>query len=168
MLSELAESPKWLLLKGKKKRDERLRDEETVLRFFAFYNLGAASYRTPLKQWLNDAAQEGRKYSQKKIHELSSVWHRAIDVALIWFDNSECFRRTGSRQINKALFDLVMNYAIRFDANGAKIIREEFRNKYFQLLQIEEFNDLIGRAVDHTRRTKRRFEIWEKHFSDLS
>ena len=35
------------------------------------------------------------------------------------------------------------------------------RTNYTKLLHDDEFSDFISRAVDHIKRTKRRFEIWE-------
>lgn len=153
----------WLDILGKKQPDKRMRDEELVLRFFAFWIDGVASYRTPQKHWLNDAAKAGRKYSKQKIAELDSVWKRAIDASLVWFEPAECFRREmdgRSRAINRALFDLVMQSAAHVGPKGAGRHREKFRKQYAVLLHNDEFADLVSRAVDHKKRTTRRFKIW--------
>ena len=34
-------------------------------------------------------------------------------------------------------------------------------------LRNDEFEDLISRAVDHTKRTKRRFQMWEDHIGQV-
>lgn len=168
LLGKLSEDPKWLSILNRKNADNRLRDEEIILRFFAFFVHGLDSYRTPQKHWLNDVAKQGRRYSEKTISELQDTWGRMIDNSLIWFDKAECFRRPGSRAINKALFDLVAQTASKMDQDKATKMREEFRNRYTNLLQEEEFQDLISRAVDHTKRTRRRFEIWNERFGELT
>jgi hypothetical protein len=87
-------------------------------------------------------------------------------VALVWFDSDECFRRIPLEKpgaINRALFDLTMHSAIKTSTAKAKAKRAAVRIQYTKLLQVEEFNDLISRAVDHTKRTKRRFAIWNKY-----
>lgn len=164
LLQDVVNYPPWLNILGKKQPDKRMRDEELALRFFAFWLHGIDSYRTPQKHWLNDAAKKGRKYSETKINELRAVWNRAIDTALEWFDPSECFRRLPlgrSRAINRALFDLVIFSAASIDPNKARSLRIKVRENYEKILTGNaEFNDLISRAVDHTKRTKRRFEIW--------
>jgi hypothetical protein len=137
-----------------------MRDEELILRFFAFYIHGIESYRTPQKHWLNDAAKAGKAYSQVRIEELHGVWKNTIDVSLRWFTPKECFRREKSRAINRALFDIVAITASRIDINNANNLRQVFRERYTTLLSNDEFQDLISRAVDHTKRTKRRFEMW--------
>lgn len=153
----------WLGILGKKQPDKRMRDEELVLRFFAFWIHGVNSYRTPQKHWLNDAAKAGKKYSQQKIAKLDSVWKGAIDASLEWFEPSECFRRETSGRasaINRALFDLVMYSAAHVGPKQAGRHRKTFRKQFAILLRNDEFTDLISRAVDHKKRTSRRFEIW--------
>ena len=155
----------WLKILGKKEPDKRMRDEELILRFFAFWIHGVNSYRTPQKHWLNEAAKIGRKYSKKKIDELNEVWQRSINISLEWFDPKECFRRLplgNSRGINRALFDLVMLTAARTKIEEARKRKTQLRNSYNSLLADVEFKDLINRAVDHKKRTLRRFEIWNK------
>ena len=67
----------WLQILGKKQPDKRMRDEELVLRFFAFWMNGVEAYRTPQKHWLNDTAKAGKKLSEGKIDELDSVWKKS-------------------------------------------------------------------------------------------
>ena len=142
-----------------------MRDEELVLRFFAFHIQGIESYRTPQKYWLNEAAKKGQALSQKRIETLRQDWQHALEVALIWFKPEECFRRLPiekSRPINRALFDLTMHAASRVPIGNAPAFRKEVRSQYVRLLKLAEFNDLISRAVDHTKRNKRRFEMWDE------
>jgi hypothetical protein len=167
LLGELSEGAEWLSIIGRKHPDPRLRNEEAILRFFAFHEQGIESYRTPQKHWLNSAAKQGRRYSEAKIAELRAIWAAMIDNSLTWFAPRDCFRRPGSRAINKALFDLVGLSATKISAAYALQVRGEFRRRYKDILEDEEFLDLISRAVDHTRRTRRRFEIWNQRFGDL-
>lgn len=167
LLGQLSEDPDWLGILGRKIPDIRLRDEEVILRFFAFHIDGLDSYKTPQKHWLNEAAKAGMRYSDAKIGELSIAWKRTINTSLVWFDRTECFRRPGSRAINKALFDLVCSSAKRVAPQAAANIAAEFRDLYADLLNDDEFQDLISRAVDHTSRTRRRFEIWNNRFEQL-
>jgi hypothetical protein len=152
----------WLTILRRKEPDKRMRDEELILRFFAFYTEGPAAYRTPQKHWLNEVAKNGQKFSPAQIKKLNNAWKHAIDVSLIWLDPEECFRRDGtSRVINRTLFDLITHSATRVSANRAENVKVAFRKAFAKILQDEEFNDLISRAVDHTSRTKRRFELWQ-------
>ncbi len=165
LLKEAVNYEPWLKILKKRNVDKRMRDEELVLRFFAFHIHSIDSYRTPQKHWLNDVAKEGMRYSEQKIIGLHETWKQAIDVSLIWLSPLECFRRETegkTRGINRALFDLTMNSATNVPPERAKSYRRAFRKNYSTLLKHDEFNDLISRAVDHTKRTTRRFEIWEE------
>ncbi|WP_042726175.1 hypothetical protein [Chthoniobacter flavus] len=139
-----------------------MRDEELVLRFVAFALHGKSSYRTPQKHWLNDAAKKGRKYTPEKIGQVKNLWESALETALAWFEPKECFRRLPptSKTINRALFDLVMFSAMAVRPGEAAKIRPKVRKRFAELMRNEEFLDLISRAVDHKKRTLRRFEIW--------
>jgi hypothetical protein len=57
LVGELSYDPRWLAIRGRKQPDKRLADEEIILRFFAYQILGLKTYKTPLKNWLNDAAR---------------------------------------------------------------------------------------------------------------
>jgi hypothetical protein len=105
------------------------------------------------------------KYSQEQIINLRNVWENAINVCLQWFEPNECFRRqplTKSCAINRALFDLSMFSASKVTPEKARLFRKQFRQQYDRIMRKSEFIDLISRAVDHTKRTKRRFEIWNE------
>ena len=165
LLKECVLYTPWLQILNKKSPDPRMREEELVLRFFAFHIGGIQGYRTPQKHWLNEAAKAGKRYDQNKINELGSVWRNSIDVSRLWFDREQCFRRPNPKKsgpINKALFDLVMHEVSGLSAQEATAVRDDFRKRFSELMEAEEFQDLISRAVDHTKRTKRRFEIWDE------
>lgn len=161
LIKDLVEDKAWLDVLGKKQPDRRMRDEELILRFFAFRISGIAGYRTPQKHWLNAVAKAGKSYSAKTISELQAGWSRALSNSLIWFEPRNCFRRPGSRVMNRALFDLVTLFASEMSAADATRIKDQFLQCYQQILNNAEFKDLISRSVDHTSRTKRRFEMWE-------
>ncbi|WP_374352692.1 DUF262 domain-containing protein [Limnohabitans sp.] len=167
LIKVTAESKQWLEILGKKKPDARMRDEEIILRFFAFQISGVQGYKTPQKHWLNSVAKEGQKFSELKIAELNQKWDNAIGNALIWFEPKACFRRSGSKAINRSLFDLIAFHAARVTPERALETQAEFQACYAEILDSSEFLDLISRSVDHTSRTKRRFELWEEKFGGL-
>jgi hypothetical protein len=98
---------------------------------------------------------------------LNAIWQNAIQNSLIWFEPKECFRREDSKVINRALFDLVAFAAANTNPTEARKKRKNFRETYQLLLSNEEFQDLISRSVDHTKRTKRRFEMWDEFFQGV-
>ena len=167
LLKEAVANKDWLQILGKTQPDKRMRDEELVLRFFAFQISGVHGYRTPLKHWLNSVAKAGMKFTDARITQLHETWTNAIHCSLIWFAPNECFRRGGSRSINRALFDLIAFTASKIENDEANKIRSDFRRIYSKLMLEQDFQDLIGRSVDHTKRTKKRFEMWHKAFEEI-
>lgn len=166
LLSRLAEHKPWLNILRRKRPDKRLRDEELILRFFAFHIKGLDGYRTPQKHWLNEVAKQGKHYTTERLDELEQTWKDAIDKCLLLFPARDCFRRldrTTKRQVvNRALMDLVMTTMAQTDRAVVRREAAAFRRHYRRLLQNEEFQDLIGRSIDHKSRTLRRFEMWRE------
>lgn len=155
----------WLSILGKKAPDKRMRDEELVLRFVAFYTEGLSTYKTPQKHWLNEVAKKGRRIKPENGDSIRQAWATAIENSLTWFEPHECYRSSISdppRAINKAIFDLVAQSAASVSNTEAKRIRKELRKELSELLSDEEFQDLISRSVDHTKRTRRRFDLWRE------
>ena len=167
LLGELSFGESWLRIRGKKLPDKRLADEEMILRYLSFQIQGLGSYRTPLKNWLNDASRIGRRLSKDEIEKLRKKWDNAIRVSLMWFEPKACFRRTGGTAINRALFDLVMYTASSVDPMLAEQESDQFVLKYVDILENPEFEDLISRSVDHKKRTERRFEIWLEGMAEI-
>ncbi len=162
LLGTLSEGSLWLKILGRRSPDKRLRDEELILRFFAFEIMGLNSYRTPLKHWLNEAAKAGRSFNANKISQLGENWNSALAIVATWFPPNIAFRRPDSKAVNRALFDLVMSTAKKVDLEFAQRSSDIFFSLYRDILSDEEFLDLISRSVDHTKRTKRRFELWSE------
>ena len=166
LLGELANFPPWLKILNRKSPDRRMRDEELILRFFAFHIHGLGSYRTPQKRWLNDAAELGRYYTEDHISELAAIWMEAVENCLIVFSPEECFRRIPleKRQVvNRALMDLTMYSLSGMLGYDVKRVSNAFYSRYKALLKNKEFDDLITRSIDHKSRTLRRFELWQEH-----
>ena len=165
LLDTLVEYKPWLRILNRKTPDKRMRDEELILRFFAFLTQGLQSYRTPQKHWLNDAAKAGRQFSTDRIADLERVWKENIDKCLIVFKPDECFRRLPLEKravVNRALMDLTMTSLAHAPESEVSNVAGEFYRRYVAILRNEEFADLITRAIDHKSRTLRRFSMWEE------
>ncbi|MEC8580762.1 MAG: DUF262 domain-containing protein [Pseudomonadota bacterium] len=167
LLAELSYGESWLAIRGRKKPDKRLADEEMILRFFAFHTQSLATYKTPLKNWLNTAARKGRKLSEEEISDLRQIWNEALSVALVWFEPSRCFRRPESKAINRALFDLIMKTAASVDLEVAEQKFTDFNNAFSTIMADEDFQDLISRSVDHKSRTEKRFAMWNQTMAEI-
>ena len=166
LLVRLAEYEPWLTILNRRTVDKRMRGEELILRFFSFQIHGLEGYKTPQKHWLNDMAKEGMEYSPQRISELDAIWKSTIDKSLLVFEANECFRRLPLEKpkmvINRALMDLVMASLAALEEGHVTTIAPQFRERYQLILEHDEFDDLITRAIDHKSRTVRRFQLWDQ------
>lgn len=167
LVGELSFDERWLQVRSRKTPDKRLADEEIILRFFAYQILTLATYKTPLKHWLNDAARTGRRFNAERVNSLREMWSHCLDVSLAFFEPRECFRRPGSTSINRALFDLIMDLASKITVETARKKKAQFRTAFDALCADDDFQDYISRSVDHKSRTERRFEIWNKRMDKV-
>ena len=168
LLGTLVTEPSWLEILNRKEPDARMRDEELILRFFAFRILGKDSYSTPQKKWLNKAADAGRKYSPEKIEALASEWKATIENCLLVFSPEECFRRLpikGRQVVNRALMDLTMASLAGIPRMEVQEKSKKFYDRYLALLQVKKFDDLITSSIDHKSRTFLRFELWSERIT---
>lgn len=170
LVGELAADATWLKVFKKKQPDPRMKDEELILRYFAFKLMGLESYRTPQKFWLNEAAANHRKLDPVLRETLKTDWLKALKNSVAIF-GSQAFRRAsdGSRSqpINKALVDLNMLTLSNIDLNIATNISKDYQKAELSLLCNDDFDDLISRSVDHVSRTKRRFNLWNETMQTL-
>lgn len=61
-----------------------------------------------------------------------------------------------------ALMDLTMSSLVQVPDSRVSDIADAFYQRYVDVLEDDEFDDLITRAIDHKSRTLRRFEIWRE------
>ena len=168
LLGRLATDPAWLSILGRKQPDRRMRDEELILRFFAFHISGLESYKTPQKRWLNDVADAGRNYPEERIDELAAVWRATIKNCLLIFKPIECFRRLPLERrsvVNRALMDLTMYSLKSIPPDEVAHKSALFYRYYKELVKDETFLDLITRSIDHKSKTITRFEMWSQRIT---
>ena len=170
LLGKLAEYRPWLNILGRKSPDNRMRDEELILRFFAFQVLGVGRYRTPQKYWLNDMADAGRRYDDEHIGQLEQLWKDTVDKCLVVFEPQECFRRIPLRKktvVNRALMDLTMHSLASVPMEVVERISVQYYHHYQRLLEVDCFLELITRGIDHKSRTEQRFDMWHKKITSV-
>ena len=167
LVNELATNQIWLGILGRKSPDNRMRTEELVLRYFSFLLNGFASYKAPLKRWLNHVARDNRKLSEDQRARLPQAWETALINSVGVLEPSECFRRPEydsgrTPPVNRALMDLMLVSMSQPGIEWTSESRKSFRHAYSRLLKNEEFLDLISRSIDHTSRMARRVELWNE------
>ena len=127
LIRRLSENPTFLYIRDVKEPDLRMKDNEMILRFFAFYEK-LPKYRGHLKKFLDDYQKSGMKMDTSHIEELENLFLRVInDVKIVFGKNA--FRKYDPQKqswegsVNRAVYDSVM---ICFaNANSAEIIAKK-------------------------------------------
>jgi hypothetical protein len=111
LLRDLNQNADWRELYGA--QSDRLKDQELILRFCAFY-LNEANYKRPLKRFLNDFVRDHRDGSGLDAGHLRTVFGQSCAL-LAEHVGPKVFKATG--QLNAALVDSVLvGVARRIDA----------------------------------------------------
>ena len=124
LIRRLSEHPDFLLVRDVKEPDLRMKDNEMILRFFAFYE-ELPQYCGNLKKFLDGYQKAGMEKDIKDINKLESLFIKVInDVKMVFGKNAfrkyDSQRHTWERSVNRAIYDSIM---ICFaNANSEEII----------------------------------------------
>lgn len=129
LIRRLSENHTFLYIRDVKEPDLRMKDNEMILRFFAFYEK-LPTYRGNLKKFLDDYQRSGMKMDSNHIKDIEKLFLRVInDVKIVFGKNA--FRKYDSQNeswegsVNRAIYDSVM---ICFaNAESAEIIAKKDR-----------------------------------------
>ena len=145
----------------------RLKDQELILRFFAFGH-NATNYKRPMKEFLNEFMGTHRRLRLLNADSLECEFAAAI-AALTQQGALEPRRlfRPGS-QINAAVFDAVMvGIAKRLEADAEPPEGAAVRGAYEALLANEEFQRAYGRATADEASVESRLKLATEAFTAL-
>ena len=139
LLNELNEYPKWRELFGKK--NERLKDKEMILRFFAMYEK-KKSYEKPLKEFLNKFNAEYRNADVNTIARFRNIFISSIDTIYKYF-GPDAFRPF--KLFNASVFEVLMvGIALRCALN---INFDELAKNIRTLYDHEDFSKTLARST---------------------
>lgn len=155
LIDELNEYSSWRELFGKK--NNRLKDQEMILRFFAMYT-DLDSYSKPLKEFLNKFNSRYRNPTDEEIERLSNIFKETTDKILKYFGKS-AFRP--DRVFNASAFEVLMvGIARRLNTN---IDYTSLAENINELYKDQDFIDSITRATSDDKVV----EIRHKMFNDF-
>lgn len=142
LLRELNEFPAWRALYGP--QSKRLKDQELILRFFAFLHMGS-DYQRPMKEFLNTYAGENRDLNRQSGDRLRNEFTETTTAIL---DNiGHGAFRLASAQVNAALLDsLMVGIAERLSA-GPITDKDATRAAYDRLLEDNEYLAAVQRST---------------------
>jgi hypothetical protein len=161
LLHDLNKNGDWRAIYGPE--DGRMRDQELVLRFFAFY-YGAATYKIPLVDFLNTFMGGHKRIQETLATEMKQVFSETIHSIREAIGTS-AFRPV--RALNAAVFDSVMVGLARRINNGPIGSLEALKAQYEELLRNQKFLDACGRGTAGEERVKARIGLATSAFSEL-
>lgn len=157
LISDLNEHPSWRELFGKK--NNRLKDQEMILRFFAIYT-SLDIYSKPLKEFLNKFNGRYRNPTDAELERLGTIFKRTADII---------FERIGKnafrpdRVFNAAAFEVLMvGIAKRIDDD---IDFESFATNINNLYKNQDFVDSITRATSDDKVVDDRHRLFNEYIN---
>jgi hypothetical protein len=156
-IREMNDDENWRNAFGKH-RNTRLKDQELILRFLAMHERGE-KYTSPMREFLDEFADDYNKVATEKLSQLTALFSRAIK--LCWeAKGSVAFRLV--RALNAAVFEGVMlGVAARLSQGGLTIAPEEIAKAYDVLLGSDAFKRACytGTATEERVRIRRTLAI---------
>lgn len=159
LVRDLNANADWRLLYGR--QSDRLKDQELVLRFLAFF-YGKGEYRRPLKQYLNDFLHDHQNLEGLNRKKIASTFATTSEVIARGI-GERAFRLTNA--VNAALVDSVMVGVARRLQSGPITKPERLHESYEALLADEDFVTAIGRATADEERVRIRLAKAEAAFA---
>jgi hypothetical protein len=141
LLRELNEDEDWRQLCGP--RSARLKDQELILRFFAFRSRGD-EYAAPMKEFLNRYTGWNRQLNHETEGELTEVFESTTELIAQRF-GPNAFRP--ARSVNAAVVDSLMTVVAEGIENDSLLSSRRLRPAYERLLEDDEYRLAIERAT---------------------
>ncbi|MEJ6980529.1 DUF262 domain-containing protein [Pedobacter sp. P351] len=159
LIDDLNDFPAWRELFGK--RNNRLKDQEMILRFFAIY-YRLESYSKPMNEFMNKFNLRYKNPSDDQIEKMSELFKKTVQSIYDYFGKN-AFRP--DRVFNTAAFEVLMNgIAKQIDKKNdidVSILAKEINILYSD----SEFVDSITRATSDEKVVKRRHELFDEFLS---
>jgi hypothetical protein len=160
VLRELNDDAAWRSLFGKKSK--RLKDMEMILRFFAFY-YHSASYRSPMKDFLNRYMAGNRTLARQNEKVLRDIFTRTTEIISTSI-GQRAFRPV--RSINAAVIDSLMTGIARRLARGPIKKPQVLAARYDVLMANKDYLSAVETGTSQETNVNTRLELATKAFAD--
>jgi uncharacterized protein with ParB-like and HNH nuclease domain len=160
LIVDLNDYGRWRELFGPK--HSRLKDQELILRFFAFY-FNKEGYIKPIKEFLNKFNQKYRNLSEEKYLEWGSVFKATIDFV---YDNGGRPVFRPDRVFNTNVFESVMYVVAKKLQNDPESLKGVSLFKKLQpLFENRDFIESVTRATTDESSMEARHKFVEEALS---
>lgn len=149
---ELNNYEPWRAIFGK--LNERLKDEELVLRFLALYYF-SDSYEKPMNEFLNRFSRKNRNPSPEKLSEMSALFENTLGTIFDCIGDS-AFRPEGT--LNAAVFDAVSVATARV-FGFEKPDKKRWISAYQTLLADSDFKAAVSKATSDENNLDTRLKL---------
>ncbi len=145
-----------------KKPDKRMKDVETILRFFAAYFKGK-DYEKPITKFLNEFMNKNKNLSEEKGAEWQELFNQTLSIIVKNIGSS--FPRTSkSKTFNRAVFESVMTAIAELKKENRLKVKYLKRN-YTKLVEDPNYLDSVTSQTSDKKNYKNRIEIAIKMLS---
>lgn len=145
-------------------RSKRFKDQELILRFFAFL-YWSDNYARPMKDFLNRYAAENRDFEIQSADDLEAIFVKTTETALSAIGR-KAFRLKAA--INAAVLDSVMvGIARRILRKGEVTDSEDLQRKYSELLSNTDYLGYVERATADEDSVSKRLKLATEAFSSV-
>lgn len=158
LLRELNSYPDWREIYGAP--SERLKDQELILRFLAFYE-EEDRYERPLKVFLNEFLSSHRNLQNLDADQLKSSFRETVSLARDVLGRSTL---RPEAQINAAFADAILIGLARRLESGPIVDRNAIAGARKSLLKNGDFVSAIARATADEERVSRRLSLARSAF----
>jgi len=149
------ENKDWRNLLGKKV-DKRMKDVETILRFYAAFFSGK-NYEKPITKFLNEFMDKNRNISKENEQEWNLLFSNTLSVILKNIGAS--FPRTSkSKAFNRAVFESVMVAVAKLNQDD-RLNTHNLKAKYDMLVKNQEYIDSVTSQTSDKKKYRTRIEI---------
>jgi hypothetical protein len=161
LIAKMNENPKWRQIYGA--YSPRLKDQELILRFFAFSEK-RNEYKRPLRSFLNNYMKSKKVLDPVDAARMNSRFDAVMD-AVISSVGARAFRPEGP--LNTAVYDAVtVGIAARIERN-ATFEPARLKAAYETLLENPEFRKRYARATADEDNVKERFSLALEAFANV-
>lgn len=145
-----------------------MRDRELINRFCGFFLLGVDSYKGDMDDFLAKTLQHMTTMEGKHLEELAKKFQMSMKNNYTIFGKQSFRKHTSPYQrrsvINAALFDVFSTLMARYGDSDVNEKAASIREKFYGLMENEDFLRAITLSTNSRNRVVQRFEMVTKAF----
>ena len=158
-LKDVNELPDWRAILGKEEPDNRRRDIELLVRFFAMKDISA--YKKPMKEFLSKFMRRNKDATDTALENSRNVFERTCGTVIKMLGDRPFHIRSGG--LNPAVLDAVM---VAF-AEHLDEIPNDISERYRNLIESGEFDQDTRRRTTDVERVRARFRQASQRLFDV-